>query len=101
MPSDRPITKSELISDISEDTKLTKAQVKSVFDSLEKSVLDAIKAKSSIVIPNLCKIYVHKRPASAARQMKSPFNGEMINVSAKPAHNVVKVKAVKNLKDMI
>ena len=95
------VTKSELVSEIAEDTGFTKVQVNSLFVSLEKSVANAVKSEESITIPSLCKIYVHKRPASKARDMRSPATGEMIKVPAKPARKVVKVKAIKNLKDMI
>lgn len=95
------ITKSELITTISNETDLSKTQINLVFDVLEKIVEKAIRSNKSVTIPNLCKIYVHKKAASSARQMKSPATGEMITVSAKPARKVVKVKAVKNLKDML
>lgn len=95
------VTKSELISEIATKAGLSKTQIKDVFEILENIVADTVKSGDSITIPNLCKIYVHKRPATKAREMKSPFNGQLITVSAKPARKVVKVKAVKNLKEMI
>jgi len=95
------VTKSELISDIVEGTGLTKTQVNLVFDTLTDIVEKAIKSGNNITIPNLVKIYVHKRKASSARQMKSPATGEMIMVSAKPAHKVVKTKPVKFLKEIL
>lgn len=102
MSKNKPaITKSELISDLASKTSLHKNQIKDVFEALESIVEKYIKNGIPVVIPNLCKIYVHKRPASSARQMKSPATGEMISVSAKPARKVVKVKAVKNLKEML
>lgn len=95
------VTKSELITAIANDTDLSKTQINLVFDVLEKIVEKTLRSNKSITIPNLCKIYVHKKPASSARQMRSPATGEMITVSAKPARKVVKVKAIKNLKEMI
>jgi nucleoid DNA-binding protein len=95
------VTKSELITAIANDTDLSKTQINLVFESLEKIVEKTLRSNKSITIPNLCKIYVHKKPASSARQMRSPATGEMITVSAKPARKVVKVKAIKNLKEMI
>lgn len=95
------VTKSELVSDIAAATSLSKTQINSVFTALEDIVANSVKSGKTVTIPNLCKIYVHKKPASNARVMKSPATGEMINVSAKPAHKVIKVKAIKNLKEMI
>lgn len=95
------VTKSELISELSEITSLTKTQINGVFDALEDIVANSVKHNKSINIPNLCKIYVHNKAAMASRQMRNPATGEMITVAAKPAHRVVKVKPIKNLKDMI
>lgn len=95
------VTKSELVSDIIAQTGLTKAQVNSVFEALTDVVEKSVKSGNAVTIPNLVKIYVHKRAATSARQMKSPATGEMINVSAKPAHKVVKAKPIKYLKDCL
>jgi nucleoid DNA-binding protein len=95
------ITKSELLSELSEHTGLSKSDLNKLFDTLEEIVHKHIKNNEGITIPNLCKIYVHKKAATTARQMKSPLTGAMIHIPAKPARKVVKVKAVKNLKDMI
>lgn len=95
------VTKSELVSDIVAKTGLTKAQVNSVFEALTDVVEKSMKSGNSVTIPNLVKIYVHKRKATSARQMKSPATGEMINVSAKPAHKVVKAKPIKYLKEVL
>lgn len=95
------VTKSELVSEIASKSGISKSQVKDIFEILENIVADSIKSGASVTIPNLCKIYVHKKPASKAREMRSPATGQMIMVPAKPARKVVKVKAVKNLKEMI
>lgn len=95
------VTKSELVSDIVAKTGLTKSQINSVFEALTDIVEKSIKSGSAVTIPNLVKIYVHKRKATSARQMKSPATGEMIMVSAKPARKVVKTKPVKCLKDVL
>lgn len=95
------VTKTELVNEISEATSLSKAQVKLVFEALEKSVENALNNKESITIPNLCKIYLHKKPARKAREGRNPATGETMMLKAKPAETVVKVKAIKNLKEMI
>jgi DNA-binding protein HU-beta len=95
------VTKSELVGELAHKTELSKKQINEVLDSLVELVEDALKSGRPVVVPNLVKIYVHKKPASKARQMRSPATGEMINVSAKPARKVVKTKPVKNLKDLI
>lgn len=95
------VTKSELVSELSHKTELNKSQINSVLESLVEIVEDSVKSGRAVVIPNIAKIYVHKKPATKARQMRSPATGEMINVSAKPARKVIKTKPVKNLKDLL
>lgn len=95
------VTKSELVSELVHKTELSKSQINSVLESLTEVVEESLKAGKQVVIPNIAKVYIHKKPASKARQMKSPATGEMINVPAKPARKVVKTKPVKNLKDLI
>lgn len=95
------VTKSELISDMASRTGLTKTQINLFFEALVDSVEKSVKAGHAVNIPNLVKIYVHKRKATASRQMKSPATGEMITVSAKPARKVIKTKPVKYLKEVL
>lgn len=102
MSSKKPsVTKSELVSELAEKTGMTKSQVNEFFEALTNVVEKSMKTGNAVTIPNLVKIYVHKRKATNARQMKSPATGEMITVSAKPAHKVVKAKPIKFLKEVI
>ena len=101
-------TKSQLFTHISEDTELTRKQVASVFDSLDefkKFISEGpIKSRGAgqFKIPGLMKIKINKKPATKARKnVPNPFRpGELMDVKAKPARNVVKVLALKALKDM-
>jgi nucleoid DNA-binding protein len=52
-------------------------------------------------IPGLCKIVVQRKPATKERQGINPFTGEETTFKAKPARNVIKVRPLKNLKDMV
>ena len=52
-------------------------------------------------IPGLCKIVVQRKPATKERQGINPFTGEKTTFKAKPARNVVKVRPLKTLKDMV
>lgn len=99
----KPPTKTEVFTNIAESTDLTKKQVAAVFESLEQEIEKALAKKGPriFVIPNLCKIYVHRKPASKERQQRNPRTGEMMTVAAKPAEDVVKIRVLKNLKEMI
>ncbi|MEE9422699.1 MAG: HU family DNA-binding protein, partial [Gammaproteobacteria bacterium] len=52
-------------------------------------------------VPGLMKIKVVRKPATKSRKGVNPFTGEAMVFKAKPARNVVKVLALKALKDMV
>jgi len=53
-------------------------------------------------VPGLMKIKVVRKPATKERKGPNPFNkDEIITFKAKPARKVVKVLALKGLKDMV
>lgn len=97
-------TKSQLFAHISEDTGLARKQVASVFDSLGDIIEGHVKSRGAgqFKIPGLMKIKINKKPATKARKnVPNPFRpGELMDVKAKPARKVVKVLALKALKDM-
>jgi nucleoid DNA-binding protein len=97
-----PMTKSQILTSIAESTELTKKQVTSVFEELSDLIERSIKPRGagSFTIPGLCKILSLRKPAKKARKGINPFTGEETTFKAKPAHNVVKVRALKKLKDM-
>lgn len=98
----KPTTKSETLSFISEKTHLTKKEVGAVFDSLATLMKrDLKKGPGVYTVPGLMKVKVVRKPATKARPGTSPFTGEPMMFKAKPARNVVKVLALKNLKEMV
>ena len=97
------LTKSELLKTISDDTGVAKKEVASVIESLTDIINGHIKdrALGSFTMPGLLKIEVKKKPATKARKGINPFTGEETIFKAKPARKVVKIKALKKLKDMV
>jgi len=95
-------TKTEVIQAISEHSDLSKKEVKSVLDALGEIIGSHIKKRAvgKFTLPGLLKIEVKQKPATKARQGINPFTGEMTTFQAKPARRVVKVKALKKLKEM-
>lgn len=97
-------TKSELFAHISDDTGLSRKQIGEVFDSLQTAIKRDLgnRGPGMFTVPGLMKITVTKKPAVKAHTRPDPFNpGQMMNVKAKPARKVVKVRPLKNLKDMV
>jgi hypothetical protein len=46
-------------------------------------------------------VAVVRKPATKARKGINPFTGQETLFKAKPARNVVKIRPLKNLKDMV
>ena len=102
-PAAKPRTKGEIIRVLSESTGLSKKQVDTVFASLGQLIdLDIGKKGPGVFnVPGLMKIVRITKPATKARKGINPFTGEETTFKAKPARNVVKVRALKALKDMV
>ncbi|MEW7981117.1 MAG: HU family DNA-binding protein [Candidatus Sedimenticola endophacoides] len=97
-------TKLQIIQAIAEETGLTRKQVGEVFSSLGTLVQRHIQRRGSgeFAIPETgVKIRRVKKPARKARMGRNPATGEAIKIAAKPATTVVKVTALKALKDML
>ena len=98
-------SKSEVYASISETTGISKKDVGAVLDALSAEIGKALSKKGSgaFQIPGLCKIIRVNKPAQPAKKgVPNPFKpGELMDVAAKPAKNVVKVRALKNLKSMV
>jgi len=99
----KPPTKTEIYSNISVATDLTKKDVGAVFDALAAQIKKSLGrgGPKAFTIPGLCKIIVQHKPATRARKGINPFTGEATVFKAKPARNVVKIRPLKNLKDMV
>ena len=98
----KPTTKSETLTFIAEKTDLTKKDVGFVFDTLAALIKRDLKRGPGVyTVPGLMKIKVVRKPATRARKGVNPFTGEEMMFKAKPARNVVKVLALKGLKEMV
>ncbi len=102
--TNKPPTKSEIYAKIVDDTGLARKDVAAVFESLNgqiKKSLGGRGAPGMFTVPGLMKLRVVKKPARPARQGTNPFTGEEMMFKAKPASKVVKISALKGLKDMV
>ena len=99
----KPMSKSAIMTEISEKTGLTKKQVSSVFDETAVLIERHIKkgGAGQFTLPGLLKIEIKRKPATKARKGINPFTGEETIFKAKPARNVVKVRPLKKVKDMV
>ncbi len=97
------LTKSQLLALLSETTNVSKKDVSNVLSALEATVGASVKKGSlgEFTLPGLVKIVTIRKPATKARKGINPFTGEETMFKAKPARTVVKVRALKKLKDMV
>ena len=99
----RARTKSEVTGAIADETGLTKKEVASVFEAMAGIIKKDLgrRGPGIFTVPGLMKIRLKRKPATKARKGVNPFTGETMMFKAKPARNVVKVTALKALKDMV
>ncbi len=102
MASAKPSSKSEIIGNIATATELSRKQVGSVFDALSGEINKAVgkKGPGVFAVPGLMKITIITKPATKARMGINPFTKVEQMFKAKPARKVVKIRALKALKDM-
>jgi len=97
-------TKTEILTNVANATDLTKKQVAAVLDALAAEIKKNMGSRGPGVfaIPGLVKIEKKKVPARPAKKgVPNPFRpGETMDVKARPAYNKIRVRPLKNLKDM-
>jgi len=99
----RARSKSQIVTDLSTQTGLSRKQVNSIFDGVSDLIKKDLgkKGPGLFTLPGLLKIYVVNKPATKAREGINPFTKEKVMFKAKPARRVVKARALKALKDMV
>lgn len=97
-------TKLQVLQAIAEETGLERKQVESVFGSLAGLVRRHMQKRGSgeFTVPDVgIKIQRARKPATKARKGRNPATGEEITIAAKPAHDVIRLSALKALKDTL
>ncbi|MDO5567216.1 MAG: HU family DNA-binding protein [Planctomycetia bacterium] len=101
----KPLTKTQIIAALAEATQLGKKDVAKLVDALGELIATSLSSKGagSFTLPGLVKIEKKRAEAVPARKnVPDPFHpGQFVDRAAKPAHNKVKVRALKALKDMV
>jgi hypothetical protein len=105
--SAKPRGKSELYGLIGTHTELSRKQVAAVFETLFTIMRTDLNKPSAgkprfFVVPGMMKVSSIHKPATKATTRANPFKpGEMMEVKAKPAKTVVKVRPLKALKSSV
>jgi nucleoid DNA-binding protein len=100
---DKPRTKSEVLTIISDHVGISKKEAAQVFDVMGDMIQADLKKGNcgAFNVPGMMKVMVQRKPATKARKGINPFTGEETVFKAKPARNVVKVRPLKGLKDRV
>jgi nucleoid DNA-binding protein len=100
----KPLTKSQVYQELADSTELTRKQIAEVFNGLTRLIKRELgkKGPGVFAIPGLLKLRLTRKPATKAGTRPDPFHkGEIMNVKAKPARNVVKARPLKTLNEMV
>jgi nucleoid DNA-binding protein len=97
-----PLTKGGIVKAIMEMTGVAKKDAVSVLEALGTVIELHVKSRGpgKFTLPGLLKINVVKKAARPARKGINPFTGEEVMFKAKKAHNVIKIKALRKLKEI-
>ena len=100
---EKPRTKSEVLTIISDHVGISKKEAAQVFDVMGDMIEKDLKKGNcgAFNVPGMMKVMVQRKPATKARKGINPFTGEETVFKAKPARNVVKVRPLKGLKDRV
>jgi nucleoid DNA-binding protein len=101
--SQKPMTKTEIISALAERTGADKQQVAGILEGLSRLIGRNLgdDGPGVFTIPGLMKLTVVHKPATEEREGINPFTKEPTVFKAKPASKTVKVRPLKALKDMV
>jgi nucleoid DNA-binding protein len=99
----KAFTKSQIASYLSASACLTKKQAVEVIDALGGLIELHLNKRGpgEFTWPSLIKFRIIKKAATKARQGVNPFTGETMMFAAKPARNIVKIRALKKLKEVV
>ncbi|MDR1057318.1 MAG: HU family DNA-binding protein [Coxiellaceae bacterium] len=99
----KPFNKSKITGAIADMTCLSKKDANLMLDTLFEIIASHLKRRSGVgefTLPGIAKFKVVNKPATKACQGINPFTGESMMFAAKPARNIIKVRALKKIKDI-
>lgn len=97
-------TKGQILTSLAEETGLAKKEINAVFEVLGKQIVRHMKKRGSgeFTIPHTgIRVIRRTRPATKKRMGRNPATGETIVIAAKPARTIVRIRALKALKESV
>jgi nucleoid DNA-binding protein len=96
-------SKSDVFGTIVEHTGIHRRDVAAVFHALGSLIKADLSKRGAGVfkVPGMMRITVTRKPATPARPGINPFTKEQVMFKAKPARNVVRVRPLRGLREMV
>jgi len=97
------MSKAQFVTAIAEKSGLTKRQANAALDAINAVVARELgkKGPGEVVLPGLLRLSVVNKPATPQHEGFNPFTKEPMTYKAKAARKVVKISALKALKDAV
>ena len=101
--SAKPRSKSDVFGTIAEHVSVHRRDVAAVFHALGSLIkADLSKHGAGVFkVPGMMRITVTRKPATPARPGINPFTKQQVMFKAKPARNVVRIRPLRGLKEMV
>lgn len=102
MPNQR-MSKSQFVTTLAEKSGLNRKQATSALDTINAMVAQQLgkRGPGEVLIPGLLRLSIVDKPATRKHEGINPFTKEPMTYKAKAAHKVIRVRALKALKDAI
>ncbi len=99
----KPYTKSQIMSHLASFTDIKKKEIENLLDHVVHLMEAHLSSKGpgEFNFAGLFKCRVIRKPATKARSGINPFNGQPTVFPAKPARNVLKIRPLKKLKEIV
>jgi nucleoid DNA-binding protein len=99
----KPPTKSQVYAELAEKAGVTKKQVGALFDALGAMVKRQLKKEGdTFTVPGMFRLRLRRQKAvKGGKEVLNRFTGQMTVTKDKPAKNVIRVRALKALVEMV
>jgi nucleoid DNA-binding protein len=101
--TDKRMSKAQFMTTLAEKSGLDKKQTESALDAINDIVAHQLgkMGPGEVLIPGLISMSISEKPATPQHEGINPFSKEPMTYKAKPARRVIRMKALKALKDAI
>lgn len=96
------MSKADIVRELAAKAGISQTDAEKVLDALKAMAARELKSAGKFsLVPGLVTVEKYRKKATKPRQGRNPRTGEALRIPGKPAHDAVRVKAGKALKDMV